>query len=47
MIFLIKDRLRMPNNSIVSHLTLGVLWKSVCKNNHIREIFTVLLTCGC
>ena len=28
----------------VRHLILGVLWKSVCINNHIEEFFTVLLT---
>ena len=27
MIFQIKDRFRMPNNSIARHLILGVLWK--------------------
>ena len=44
MIFLIKDKLKMRNSLTVRHLISGVLWtisKSVCINNHIKEIFTV------
>ena len=46
MIFLITDRLRMRNSLIVRHLILGVEYseKSVSINNHINEMFTVLLT---
>ena len=38
------QRLRMLNCFIVRHMILRVLWKNVCINIHIKEIFTVLVT---
>ena len=43
-IFLIKDRLRMQKSLIVRHLILGVQWKICLINNHVKQIFTDLLT---